>query len=269
MTRSNRRSTLATWLAVLGGVAIALGVLGLWAQRTLGDADTFAALAGDILEDPRIRTELAVVIVEPALVNAPEEIREQRAFIVSTTASVLGDARFVPLFEDVLRRAHQRLVEGEGPVRLELERPLDLVVLEVEPISPELAAELDAIDAPSVVVVSAAQADRLRGFVAVERAVSVILLVAGTLLVLVAVIRGGARALVPFGATLAGACLVLFGLLLLGRSLLLSGIHPQSRAAAAEAAWDIVIADLRTALLVSAAAGALALVAGAVLGRRA
>lgn len=268
MPRRRKRSTVATWLAVVGGLAIALGVLGVWAQRTLGDADTFAALAGDILEEPRIRTELAVVIVDPALRNAPEAIRQQRAFIVTTTASILGDARFVPVFEDVLRRAHTRLVEGAGPVRLELERPLEVVIDRVRPFSPQVAAELEAIDPPSVVVVSATRADRLRGFIAVERALSVILLVAGAVLVVVAVIRGGPRALLPFGATLAGACLVLFGVLLLGRSMLLSGIHPESRADAAEAAWDIVIADLRTALLLSAAVGAIAVVAGGVLGRR-
>lgn len=269
MPRSRRRSPLATWLAVLGGLAIALGLLGLWAQRTLGDAETFAALAGDILEKPQIRNELAVVIVDPVLERAPEELQEQRAVIVTTTASVLGSARFVPIFEGVLRRAHTRLIEGEGAVRLELDRPLDEVIAEIEAISPELAAELDAVDPPEPEVVSAAQADRLRGFIAFEQAVSVVLLVAGVLLVIVAVIRGGPRALLPFGATLAGACLVLFGVLLAGRSLLLSGIHPASRTDAAEAAWDVVVADLRTALLIGAAAGAVAVVVGGVLGRRA
>jgi hypothetical protein len=263
-----RRSALATWLAVLGGLAIALGVTGLWAQRTLGDAETFAALAGDILEDPTIRSELAVVIVDPVLEDAAPEIQQQRAFIVTTTATVLGHERFVPVFEGVLRRAATRLLEGEGAVVLELERPLELVVDEVQEISPEVAAELAEIDPPEPEVVSASQADRLRGFVAFERAVSLALLVAGLALAVLAVVRGGPRALLPFGASLAGACLVLFGLLLFGRSLLLSGIEPASRADAAAAAWNIVIADLRTALLISAAAGALAVVAGGVLGRR-
>lgn len=268
MSPARRTSALATSLAVLGGLAIALGVLGVWAQRTLGDADTFAALAGDILEEPRVRTELAIVIVDPAIAEAPEEIKEQRAFIVTTTASVLGDARFVPVFEAVLRRAHTDLVDGSGPVGLDLDRPLEVVVREIEPISPELAAGLDALDAPTVVVVSAEQADRLRGFLALERAASVLLLIAGAVLVVVAVIRGGGRALFPFGAALAGSALALFGLLLLGRALLLSGIRPASRADAAEAAWDIVVTDLRSALLLTAAAGAIAVVAGGVLGRR-
>ncbi|MGZ8604730.1 MAG: hypothetical protein ACXWX9_08255 [Actinomycetota bacterium] len=263
-----RRSPLATWLAVLGGLAISLGVTGLWAQRTLGDPATFAALAGDILEDPTIRTELAVVIVDPVLENATPELRQQRAFIVTTTATVLGNERFIPVFEGVLRRAATRLVEGEGAIVLELDRPLDLVVEEVDRISPEVAAELDAIDPPEPEVVSAQQADRLRGFVAFERSVSLVLLLGGVALAVIAVVRGGPRALLPFGAALAGACLVLFGVLLFGRSLLLSEIEPASRADAAAAAWNIVIADLRTALLISAAAGALAVVAGGLLGRR-
>ncbi len=263
-----RRSTLATWLAVLGGLSIALGVLGLWAQRTIGDPETLAGLAGEILDQPEIRTQLAVVIVDPVLDRATPEIREQRAFLVTTTASVLGDARFVPVFQGVLRRAATDLVDGDGPVRLDLRRPLDLVVTQVEPISPELADQLAAIEPPSPEVISSGQADRLRGVIEFERTVSVALLVAGGALALVAVLRGGPRALLPFGATLAGASLVLFGSLLLGRSLLLSDIHPADRADAAAAAWDIVIGDLRTALLVSAGAGAVAVVAGGAFGRR-
>jgi len=263
-----RRSPLATWLAVLGGLAIALGVAGLWAQRTLGDAETVSALAGEILAEPGIRTELAIVIVDPALERAPKEIREQRDLIVSTTESVLGAPRFVSVFQDVLRATATELIEGRGAVRLELERPLQLVIVEVEPVSPEVAAALAEIDPPSPVIVSAGQADRLRGLLAFERAVSVALLIAGVVLALFAVVRGGPRVLLPFGATLAGASLVLFAGLLFGRTLLLRGIEPASRADAAEAAWDIVIADLRTALLLSAAAGAIAIVAGGVLGRR-
>jgi hypothetical protein len=265
----SQRSPLATWLAVLGGLAIALGVTGLWAQRTLGDPDTIAALAGDILEEPEIRTELALVIVDPVLDRAPREIQEQREFIVTTTAQVLGDERFVTIFQGVLRRAATRLLEGEGAVRLELDPTVELVVTEVEQVSPDVAAELAEIDPPEPVIVSAARADALRGFIAIEQAVSVILLIGGVLLGVVAVIRGGARALLPFGATLAGAAIVLFGVLLFGRFLFLAGIEPAERAEAAAAAWNIVVADLRTALLLSAGAGGLILVVGAVLGSRA
>ena len=268
MSHARRRSPLATWLAVLGGLATALGVAGLWAQRTLGDAESVSALAGDILAEPRIRTELAVVIVDPVLEHAPQVIRDQRDLIVTTTESVLHSARFVPVFQDVLRQAVTDLLEGQGALRLDLDRPLRLVIVQVEPISPEVAAALAEIDPPSPVIVSAPKAKRLRGFLAFERAVSVAMLIAGAALALFAVVRGGVRALLPFGATLAGASLVLFAGLLFGRTLLLSGIEPASRADAAEAAWDIVIADLRNALLLSAAAGGIAVVAGGVLGRR-
>ncbi|MGH2673542.1 MAG: hypothetical protein ACRDHC_11250 [Actinomycetota bacterium] len=269
MPRARRRSALATWLAVLGGLSIALGVTGLWAQRTLGEPEAIAALAGDILERPEIRIELAIVIVDPVLEDASPELQGQRAFIVTTAAAVLGNERFVPVFEDVLRRAATRLVDGRGAVRLELDRPIDEVVSGVEPLFPELAAELAAIEPPEPEVVSEREADRLRGFIDLQRAASVALLVAGALMTFVAVLRNGARALLPLGATLGGAGLVLFGMLLLGRTLLLGAIRPPGRAEAAEAAWDVVIADLTTALLVTAAVGGIAVAAGGVLGRRA
>ena len=199
------------------------------------------------------------MIVDPVLDDAAPEVQEQRAFIVTTTESVLGDPRFVAVFQGVLRRTATELVDGTGPVRLELQRPLDWVVTEVEPISPDLADQLAAVDAPRIQVVSPGLADDLRGFIALERTVSVALLVLGAALVVVALIRGGPRALLPFGATLAGACLVLFGTLLADRSLLLWGIHPEARADAAEAAWNVVVSDLRSMLLVFAAVGGIAL----------
>jgi hypothetical protein len=268
MSRARRRSALATWLAVLGGLAVAIGVAGLWAQRTLGDPDSVAALAGEILAEPEIRTELAVVIVDPALERAPRQIRQQREVILTTTEAILDDPRFVPLFQDALRGAATQLVDGDGAVRLDLEGPLDLVVVEVRPVSPEVADELATVDPPAPEIVSAARADRLRGAIAVERAASLVLVVGGAILAAIALLRGGPGALVPFGASLAGASLVLFGTFLFGRWLLLAGIEPAARAAAAATAWNIVLGDLRTAMLVSAAAGGLALVLGAALGRR-
>jgi hypothetical protein len=269
MPPARRRSALATWLAVFGGVSISLGVTGVWAERTLGEPDTLAGLAGEILEDEQIRSELALVIVDPVLDGAPAELQQQRAFIVATTTTVLGDRRFVPLFQGVLRRAATDLVEGEGPVVLHLDRPLELVVEEIEPVSPEVAAALAEIDPPEPEVVATEQADRLRGIIGFERTVSIALLVAGAALVVLALLRGGPFSLVPFGATLGGASLLLLGMLLAGRSILLAGIHPQGRADAADAAWGIVIGDLQTALLLSAAAGAVAVVVGAALARRA
>jgi hypothetical protein len=262
------RGRSATWLAALGGVLVALGVLGVWAQRTLGDPATFAALAGEILEQPEVRTQLAIVIVDPVLEDAPVEIQQQRPLIVSTTASVLGDDRFVPVFEGVLRRATVRLLHTEGAVHLELEEPLRIVAADVEAISPALAAELAAIDPPQPEVLSDNRADALRGFIALERAVSVAVLVAGGVLAVIAVVRSGGGALLPFGAALAGGCLVLFGALLAGRGILLAGIEPSARAEAAAAAWDVVVSDLQAALLLSAGAGAVAVVAGGVVGRR-
>jgi hypothetical protein len=172
------------------------------------------------------------------------------------------------VFEEVLRRAATRLVEGKGAVRLELDRPLEEVIAEISPLFPELAAELATVDVPEPEIVPAREADRLRGFIEFQRAASVVLLVLGAILTVVAVARKGARALLPFGATLAGACLVLFGALLFGRTVLLDAIEPANRAVAAEAAWDVVVADLRTVLLISAGAGGLAVVAGGILGRR-
>jgi len=96
---------------------------------------------------------------------------------------VLRDQRFVPLFEDVLRQAHDDLIDGKGNVQLELGPALASVITQVRPIAPQVADQLTAVPAPHPVVIAAAEADRVRSLVAFERAAAIAFLVGGTILV--------------------------------------------------------------------------------------
>ena len=265
MARS--RSPFASLLAVLGALAVVFGVIGVWASRTAGDVDSFSALAGDLLHQESIVDRLAIVIVDPVLDAAPAEVRRQRPVIIATTKSVLGDERFVPVFEGVLRRAHGALLDGDGAVHLQLAPALDAVVVEVRKLSPGVADELATVVPPSPVVISAGQADRIRSVIGFERAASWGLLIGGLILVAVAAIGSGPRALVPFGVTLAiSSGLVL--LLLLGIGGLVDVEVASASEDAASSAYGVLIGNLRTMLMITALVGVGSAVAARVMVRR-
>lgn len=263
-----RRSAFGSILAVLAALAVASGVVGLWASRSLGNADAFAALAGGLLRDPVVRERLATVIVEPAIERSPPRVQRQRATIVATTRQILGDERFVAVFEDVLRSTHRSIFEGGGEGRLRLEPAVRAVATEIQRFSPEVATQLRAVEPPAPVVVSADGARRVRSLLDTERTVAIGLLAVGGILVVIAVLGAGPRALLPFGVALAGACVALVLLLLFARTLVGVEVASASRPAAT-AAFDVVIGGLRTTLLVTAAVGVAAAIAGGVLSRRA
>jgi hypothetical protein len=262
-----RRSPFGTFLAVVAGLAVALGVVGWWAGRTLGDADAFASLASGLLRQETVVARLATAVVDPVLRTAPEEVQRQRPVIVTTTRSVLADDRFVPVFESVLRRAHRSLLEGTGDVHLQLSPALDAVVVEVRRVAPAIADQLEGVTPPRPVILSAAQASRVRSVVGFERAATFALLAGGAILLAIAAIGGGPRALLPFGMTLALGCILALVLLLGVGALVGVEVSGASRDAASSA-FGVVVGGLRTSLLLGAAAGVAAAIVGAVAGRR-
>src|SRR3954467_4487333 len=213
------RSPFAGLLAFLGGGALVLGIVGVWANRTVGDSDAFSSLAGQLLGQDVIVSRLATAIVDPVLERSSPEVRQQRRIIVSATEQVLRNDAFVVVFQKVLRDAHEQLLVGDGDVKLHLDPALDAVIVEVRKVAPPVADQLDAVDAPDPTVVSAAQASRVRGIIDFERTASLALLIIGAILLVIAVIGGGPRALVPGGVTVAVIAVIVLLLIFGIRSL--------------------------------------------------
>lgn len=261
------RSPFAGFLAFLGGTAIALGIVGLWVNRTIGDTEAVSALAPRLLAQDVIVGRLANEIVDPVLAASPPEVRRQRRVIVATTQRVLGDERFVPVFEDVLRDSHRQLLAADEDVTLRLDPALDVVIVEIRRVAPAVADQLETVDAPEPTNLSASQASRVRGVIDFERTASFALVIIGAILVVIAVIGGGPRALVPAGTTLAVLCVLIFVIAFGVRALVGIEVSGASRDAASSA-YGVVIGGLRTTLIVAALAGIAAAVTGAVLARR-
>ena len=265
MARS--RSPFAGFLAFLGGLALVFGLVGLWANRTIGDSDAFSSLAGRLLAQDVIVTRLANAIVDPVLERATPEVRQQRRIIVATTEKVLSNPAFVSVFQDVLREAHQQLLVGDGDVKLHLDPALDAVIVEIRKVAPQVAEQLDGVNAPDPTILSASQVSRVRGFIDFERTASLVLLIIGAILIVIAIIGGGPRALVSTGITVTVLCVIVLLLVFGVRSLVGIEVAGASRDAA-NSAYGVVVNGLRTTLIVAALAGVGAAVVGAVLARR-
>jgi hypothetical protein len=260
---ARRSSTFATVLACVGAALLVLGAFGLWIDRALGETETFTAQAGELLERPEIRTALGEAAVDPLFEGAPAALSLQRQFAVGLIAGALADDRFVVAFREILRLAHTRLMESErGPVTISLEGVVDIARDDLATISPVLAAGIDLIESPEIVVVARREADALRVILDIARTFSVGFLIAGAVLVLIGVLRNGGRGLVAAGVAATVASAVLFVVLLATRAGVVGGVQAGRAREAVGAGWDVVASGLLWTLAIAAAAGVVATVLG-------
>jgi hypothetical protein len=260
---ARRSSGFATVLAAVGGALLVLGAFGLWIDAVIGDADAFTAQADDLIERPEIRTALAEAAVDPLFERAPAALSLQRELAVGLIAGVLADDRFVVAFEQILRLAHTRLIESErGPVRIGVDSVVDVARDDLSQISPLLAARIDVIETPEIVVVARPEAQALRVLLDLARAYSIAFLIAGAVMVLIGALRNGGRGLVAAGVAATVASAVLFVALLATRAGVVGGVQAGRAREAVGAGWDVVVSGLLWTLAIAAGAGVVATVLG-------
>ena len=260
---ARRSSGLATVLAGVGAALLVLGAFGLWIDAVIGDADAFTAQADDLIERPEIRTALAEAAIDPLFEGAPASLSLQREIAVGLIAGVLADDRFVVAFRQILHLAHMRLIESErGPVRIGLESVVDVARDDLAQISPLLAARIDLIETPEIVVVARREAQALRVMLALARAYSAAFLIAGAVMVLIGVLRNGGRGLVAAGVAATVASAILFVVLLATRAGVVRGVQAGRAREAVGAGWDVVVSGLLWTLAIAAGAGVVATVLG-------
>jgi hypothetical protein len=246
----------ASLLAVVGAALLVVGGCGLWIDEALGDTETFTTQAGDLIDQPAIRTALAEAAVEPLFEGAPAALALQREIAVGLIAGVLADDRFVAAFRQILRVAHTQLIEGErGPVVITLERVVDVAREDLAEISPELAARVDAIETPEIVVVARREAQALRVMLDLARAFSVGLVVVGAVMVLIGALRNGGRGLVAAGVAAMVTSAAVYVVLLATRAGVVAGIQAGRAREAVGAGWDVVVSGLLWTLAIAAGAG--------------
>jgi hypothetical protein len=205
-TEKAHRRRVAVWaLIVIGGIILFVGSFTVWAKQQLLDTDTWTASSTELLDDPEIRQQLSVYMVEQLYTGAdvqaqveaklPDNLQALAGPIagalyeaaVRTANALLEAPRVQQLWEEVNRRAHAQLVdvlkgrEGKRVTTENGEAVLDLSPL-IQRLEDRLGieAQLDE-DAGKIVLL---KSDQLEAAQKTVRAVDVLSALVGLLALL-------------------------------------------------------------------------------------
>lgn len=247
-------------LVVLATATLALSILAGYAGHTVFDSEQFANRATDALDDEAVSDEVALAVTDDVVLQADRDLIGLRPVIEEAIGAVVRGGAFQALFRGAVVDLHRSIFERDA-------RTVTLTVLDVgvlaqealRALAPGAAAELgrrtgaDVVDGePPAALVDLAQA--------AEDVRELELL----LLVLTALLYAGAFALSTDRrrtATHAGVAALVAGIVLVivwqvGRVVLAARFDDPQLGAAAGGVWDAFLGDLRTALLILAASGA-------------
>lgn len=256
---ADRRDRLATLLAVLSTLVLALTVTAGYAERAGGDSDQFANRAGAALQDPSVRDLLAQRITDEIVPQRNSDLLAARPLIQSTVSATLGGRAFGGLFRAGARDIHTSVFQrSQHTITLTLLDVRTVVRAALDQFRPDLARRI--ADGNVVILrrnLSGLSADAAH----LARTVHVAWLVLALLyVVLVAVALWIApdrrRTAIRLGVAIAGAGFLILLALILARNAAIDTVGGADAQAAARAVWDAFLGDLRTLAWMLAALGA-------------
>lgn len=137
-----RRSTVSTLLMVIGGLALAAGVLAAYARDVIADDREFADRAVTAFEQPEVRAAMADGIVDHMVTSAPDLLRV-RPLMVTVVDGVLRTDIASDAFEFAVSDLHRTVVQDENDaVVVRMTDLLLIVKTNVAALSPELAEKI-------------------------------------------------------------------------------------------------------------------------------
>src|SRR5512144_802194 len=107
------RGAVAWTLAVLAALALAAGVVLLYAERTLFDADGFAARADATLQAAPVRAAAARRVVDATLVARPDLVAA-RPLLTTAADAIVGSGAFRSLVRAAARDAHRSAFDRDA-----------------------------------------------------------------------------------------------------------------------------------------------------------
>jgi hypothetical protein len=256
------RHRLSAALACIGAIAVLIGVPLVYAGHVLSDTDQFSARATSLLAQPSVRTLIADRVAEQTVssVHIPGALEP----LVSRAVNVaIGSSAFRPIFQAAAADLHRSVFEqGSDTVTLRIAHVGKLVEDELRRISPALADQIPTSVTNQVTEISGGdfgQATRVARAIEGAHTVGVVLLIAGGLVFLLAILRAGGER--PRAIRHVGVALLVDGILLLIgytviRPLVLQNFAAGNDRDAAGAVWDAFLAGLRSDAVWLAIAGA-------------
>jgi hypothetical protein len=247
-------------LAVLAAVVLLAGLVAGYARLTLFDSDEFSARATAALEDDAVKSEIARRVTDDLVLNAQADLVAVRPLIESVVEGLVGAGVFRDLFHNAVRDVHSALFEGnENTATLTLADIGVVVRGALQALAPRVAKQIPGgadtdvtpIEPPGWLADLAQIGHDLLGL-------SLVLLALGLALVALALWRSRdrRRTLLVFGIALVGAGVIAAVALGVIRTLLVARIEDTGIRDAAHAVWEVYLGDLRNALYVFAAIGA-------------
>ena len=267
------RPRLSAAFACIGAIAVLIGVPLTYAGHVLSDSDQFSARATSLLAQPSVRALIANRVGEQVVSSA--HIPTTFTPVVDRAVAVaIGSPAFAPIFQAALADLHRSVFEQDSDtVTLRLAHVGKLIEDTLRRISPQLADRIPKSVTNQVTEISGGdfgQATRVARAIEGAHTVGVVLLVAGGLVFVLAILQagGGRRRAVRY----VGIAILVDGLLLvIGytviRPLVLQHFAAGNDRDAAAAVWDAFLAGLRSDAVWLAIAGAVvvALMSAAVL----
>jgi hypothetical protein len=247
-------------LAVLAVVAALVGVVTLYADRVLFDADEFADHVAVALEEDAVADELARVITDDVVLQAKRDLVAVQPVIEGVAGEIIGSSPFRGIVRAAVADLHRSVFDRDAnTVTLTLVDVGTVVRSALEATNPKLAKRV--LPDTAAEIVDAEPPDGRLGVVqaAEELRRAELFLLGAALLLLagaMALGRDARRTLMTLGAgaALGGAALVV--VLGISRSLVLGGVDDPDLEAALGAVWDTFLGDLKTLLLIVAGSGA-------------
>ena len=130
-------------LIILGLAALLAAVLALWAERTLVDSDTFSDRAVEALAKEEVRLVINDALVEQIEEGVERDLIQVRPIVQAVINGVIDSDVFRDIARESVREIHASLLDSEaGILALRLTDVFDFVIVALETIDPELAAQI-------------------------------------------------------------------------------------------------------------------------------
>jgi len=254
------RRLAATALAALAALILVASLVVGYASGVLFDADEFADRATAALESEAVQEEVAGLVIDDMLLEADADLVAVRPVIESVIEGLVGGSAFQGLFHAALRDVHRAAFEeDQNTVTLTLADVGAVVRGAAQALRPGLAADIDAgLDAeltrlrtPAWIADVARTAERIEAVPLFLLALAVGLAAAALWLA-----PDRRRAVLQLGIATAVVAMVSVVALGVARAVVLDGIDAVGARAAVDAVWGSFLDDLRLALYLTAASGA-------------
>lgn len=256
---AHHRDRLATLLAVISAIVLALALAVGYAERAGGNADQFANRAVVALHDPSVRDLLGQRITDEVILRHRSDLLAARPLIQSAVSSAIGSRAFTGVFAAGVRDVHRAVLQGsQNTLTLTLVDVRTLVRAALDQFRPDLARRIGDGD---VVLLRR----DLNGLIADGTHLATVVRATWIVLVLLyaVLLIGGLwlapdrrRSAIRFSVAIAAAGLLVLTALSLGRDAAVDGIGGAAARAAGGAIWDAFLGDLRTLAWLLAALGA-------------